>query len=463
MPIATTSPLTGQLIKTFEELTDAQIEQKLQLAAKAFAGYRKTSFAERASLISKTADVIERERLTMAQLATTEMGKTLREALAEVDKCAWACRYYAEHGERLVAHKVVEGIASRSYVCYQPLGPVLAVMPWNFPFWQAFRFIAPGLMVGNIGLLKHASCVPQCALKIEEVLLQAGFPQGVFQTLLIGAKKVENVLNDPRVMAATLTGSEPAGIQVAITAARRMKKVVMELGGSDPFIVMPSADLEESVAIGVKARIMNNGQSCINAKRFIVAEAIAKEFQFEFVRRMETLKIGDPFDETTDIGPLATADGLAELDREVRATVQAGAHVLTGGNPLKRPGNFYPPTVLTDIPKRSRAYSEELFGPVACIYQVKDIDEAIHLANDTRFGLASSAWTKDPQEQKRFVEELDAGAVFINRMPASDPRLPFGGIKMSGHGRELSEHGIREFTNIKTIVIQEASAAAKSA
>ncbi|MFB3814177.1 MAG: NAD-dependent succinate-semialdehyde dehydrogenase [Terriglobales bacterium] len=462
MAIATTNPATGQVVKTFEPLTDAEIEQKVKLAAETFASYRRTSFAVRAAMMAKAGAVIQRERMTMARLATLEMGKTLRSALEEVDKCAWVCRYYAEHAERYLTDEVVEGVATHSYVCYQPLGVVLAVMPWNFPFWQVFRFVAPGLMAGNIGLLKHASCVPQCALKIEEVLLESGFPKGVFQTLLIGAQKVEKVLNDPRVVAATLTGSEPAGIQVAVGAARYMKKVVMELGGSDPFIVMPSASLDEAVATGVKARTLNNGQSCINAKRFIVAEAIAPKFVREFVRRMEALKVGDPFDEATDVGPLSTADGLADLERDVQATVQAGARILTGGKRLPGPGYFYAPTVLIDIPTDSPAYREELFGPVASIFVVKDIEQAIHIANDTRFGLGASVWTNDKHEQQRFIEDLDSGMVFVNRMVASDPRLPFGGVKMSGHGRELGVHGIREFTNIKTVSIQQAATAARS-
>jgi len=462
MAIASTNPATGQVLKAFEPLTDAEIEQKVQLAAETFASFRKSSFSERAAMMSRAGEVIQRERVAMARLATTEMGKTLRSALEEVDKCAWVCRYYAEHAESFLADEVVEGVATRSYVCYQPLGAVLAVMPWNFPFWQVFRFVAPGLMAGNVGLLKHASCVPQCALKIEEVLLQAGFPKGVFQTLLIGAQKVERVLNDPRVVAATLTGSEPAGVQVAVGAARLMKKVVMELGGSDPFIVMPSANLEEAVATAVKARTLNNGQSCINAKRFIVAEAIAEKFERDFVSRMEALRVGDPFDEATDVGPLSTADGLADLERDVQATVQAGARVLTGGKRLPGPGNFYAPTVLTDIPKESPAYREELFGPVASIFRVKDVGQAIHIANDTRFGLGASVWTNDEHEQRQFVDELESGMVFVNRMVASDPRLPFGGVKMSGHGRELGVHGIREFTNIKTVSIQQAAMAARS-
>jgi succinate-semialdehyde dehydrogenase/glutarate-semialdehyde dehydrogenase len=347
----------------------------------------------------------------------------------------------------------VETNAKRSYVHYQPMGAILAVMPWNFPFWQVVRFVAPALMAGNVGLLKHASNVPQCALKLEEVFCRAGFPAGVFQALLIGSKQVDAILNDPRIVAATLTGSEQAGIEVGMGAARRIKKVVLELGGSDPFIVMPSANLEEAVAAGVKARIINNGQSCIAAKRFIVAEPIADEFQRKFVSKMQALKVGDPFEESTELGPLATPQGVEDLERDVQQTVAAGAHVLTGGKKLNRPGNFYEPTVLTDIPGNSPAYREELFGPVACLFRARNLDDAIRIANDTRFGLGASAWTNDDKERERLVNELEAGMVFINRMVASDPRLPFGGVKQSGYGRELGPFGIREFANVKTVSI----------
>jgi len=335
-----------------------------------------------------------------------------------------------------------------------PIGPILAIMPWNFPFWQVFRFVAPALMAGNVGLLKHASNVPQCALKIEEIVRRAGFAEGVFQTLLIGSGPVDGILNDSRVMAATLTGSEDAGIQVGISAAKRIKKVVLELGGSDPFIVMPSADLEAAITTAVDARIQNNGQSCIAAKRFIVAEKIASEFESKFVKRMQDLRVGDPFQEGTQLGPLASASAVSSLDEAVKKSVAAGARVLTGGHPLNLPGSFYAPTVLTDIPKDSPAYSEEFFGPVASIFRVKDIDQAIQIANDVRFGLGASAWTNDPVETERFINELDAGMVFLNKMLASDARLPFGGVKYSGHGRELAAQGIREFMNIKTVSIQ---------
>ncbi len=454
MAIATTNPATGELLKSFTPLSDQQIENKLQRAMTSYARHRKLSFTERAKRMTNAAQILEGEKESLARLMTTEMGKTFQSALDEAVKCASACRYYAQNAERFLADEIVETTASKSYVRYQPIGPILAVMPWNYPFWQAVRFIAPALMAGNVGLLKHASNVPQCALKLEDIFLRAGFEEGVFQTLLIGSDKVDGLLKDPRIVAATLTGSEGAGIQVGTSAAKNIKKMVLELGGSDPFIVMPSANLDEAVAIGVKARISNNGQSCIAAKRFIVAEAIADEFERRFVSKMKSLKVGDPFDPTTELGPLATADAVKDLQRDVQSSVDAGARVLTGGKPLDGPGNFYPPTVLTDIPKSAPAYHEELFGPVACVFRVKDADEAIRIANDTRFGLGASVWTNDVSEQEKFINELESGMVFVNRMVASDPRIPFGGVKQSGHGRELGPFGIREFTNIKTVSIQ---------
>jgi len=455
MAIATVNPATGQLIKSFEPLSDSQIEVKLQRAADTFSEYRKVPFAERARMMLKAGAILESEKENYARIMTTEMGKTFRSAVDEAAKCAWVCRYYAENAERFLTDEVVETSASRSYIRYQPLGVVLAVMPWNFPFWQVLRFAAPALMAGNVGLLKHASIVPQSALMIEEVFRKAGFPEGAFQTLLIGSQKVERILDDPRVAAATLTGSEGAGVQVGMAAAKSIKKVVLELGGSDPFIVMPSANLDAAVTNAVKARIFNNGQSCIAAKRFIVAEKIADEFEGKFASKMETLKVGDPFDEKTELGPLATADGVTDLDRDVQKTIKAGARVLTGGKPLDRPGNYYAPTVLTNIPKESPAYREELFGPVASVFRARDLDHAIQIANDSRFGLGASAWTNDKTERERFINDLESGMVFINRMVASDPRIPFGGVKWSGHGRELGAHGIREFTNIKTVWIEE--------
>src|ERR1700726_3343297 len=454
MAIASINPATGEVLKTFEPLTASQIEAKLSLAAKTFETFRKTSFAERARMMNKAADILESEKESLGKLMTLEMGKTYRSAVDEAVKSAWGCRYYAENAERFMADEVIETTASRSYVHYQPLGPILVVMPWNYPFWQVFRFIAPGLMAGNVGILKHASNVPQCAMKIEEILLRAGFPEGAFQTLLIGSDKVDRILDDPRIAAATLTGSEDAGIKVGTGAAKRVKKVVLELGGSDPFIVMPSANLGEAVQTAVKARTLNNGQSCIAAKRFVVAEEIADVFEGDFVERMQALKLGDPFDERTDVGPLATAEAVTSLHADVEKSISAGARLLTGGSPTVGGGFFYQPTVLTNIPKGSPAYAQELFGPVASIFRIKNIEEAIHLANDTRFGLGASAWTSDANEQDRFVNELEAGMVFINQMVASDPRVPFGGVKRSGYGRELSTYGIREFTNVKTVWVK---------
>jgi succinate-semialdehyde dehydrogenase/glutarate-semialdehyde dehydrogenase len=463
MAIASINPATGQLIKSFDPLTDAQIEDKIQRAANAFSTYKHIPFAQRARWMNKAAEILEADKNKFAELMTLEMGKPYQAAVDESVKCASGCRYYAENAERFMADEVIETPATRSYVRYQPVGVVLAVMPWNFPFWQVFRFIAPGLMAGNVGLLKHASNVPQCALEIEQVVRRAGFPDDVFQTLLIGANKVDGVLNDSRVAAATLTGSEGAGIEVGVSAARRIKKVVLELGGSDPFIVMPSANFDEAVSTAVKARVINNGQSCIAAKRFIVHEQIADRFEREFVKKMEALKVGDPMDQSTELGPLASSSGVADIERDVEKSVAAGAKVLTGGKRLPRSGNFYAPTVLASIPRNSPAYREELFGPVACLFRAKDAEEAIQIANDTRFGLGASAWTNDPKERDLFINELEAGMVFINKMVASDPRIPFGGIKQSGHGRELSVHGIREFTNIKTVWVQEAAQRASTA
>ena len=451
MAIATINPATGEVVKTFAAFTDAQVDEKIAFAAKSFQAYRHTSLADRARWLINAAEILEAEKEALGHMMTLEMGKTLRSAIDEAVKCASGCRYYAENAAKFMADEVVSTTATKSFIRYQPVGVVLAIMPWNYPFWQAFRFIAPALMAGNVGLLKHASNVPQSALKIEEILTRAGFPDGTFQTLLIGASQVDRILSDPRIAAATLTGSEQAGVQVGISAAKRIKKVVLELGGSDPFLVMPSANIAEAVATAVKARTINNGQSCIAAKRFIVHEQIADQFEKEFVTRMEALKLGDPFDEKTDVGPLATPDAVKDLDADVQKSVQAGARLLTGGKPVNGPGNFYEPTVLTNVPEDSPAYKEEFFGPVASIFRVKNIDEAIALANDSRFGLGASAWTNDPTERERFINDLEAGMVFINQMVASDPRLPFGGVKASGHGRELGPFGLREFTNIKTV------------
>ena len=449
--IASVNPATGETVRVFEPLTAAQIEERLARAETAYRGYRHTPLAERRRWLAAAAGILESEQDRLGRIMTLEMGKTLAAARAEAVKCATACRYYAEHGEHLLADEAVEAGPGRNLIRYQPVGPVLAVMPWNFPFWQVFRFAAPALMAGNVGLLKHASNVPQCALAIEEVIRRAGFPADTFQTLLIGSAEVEHVLNDPRVKAASLTGSEPAGAQVAAQAGRRIKKTVLELGGSDPFVVMPSADLEAAVRTAVEARTINAGQSCIAAKRFILHREIADEFERRFTAAMQALRVGDPFDETTQVGPLATPDILEGLDQQVRRSVAMGARLLTGGHRLERPGNFYAATVLADVPADSPAAREEMFGPVAAIFRVGDLEEAIARANDTEFGLGASAWTRDPQEQLRFTDELEAGMVFINSMVASDARLPFGGVKRSGYGRELGAYGIREFQNVKTV------------
>jgi len=455
MIIQSINPATGERLRSFEPFTESQVEEKIERAAEIFQRYRRIPVAARARMMTRAAEILEAEKEEFGRLMTTEMGKPLRAAIEEAAKCAWNCRFYAEKAAEFLADEVIPTGATRSLVRYQPLGPVLAVMPWNFPFWQVFRFAAPALMAGNVCLLKHASNVPQCALAIEEIIRRAGFPEGAFQTLLIGSDQVERVLDNPRVMAVTLTGSAAAGSSVAKAAGERIKKTVLELGGSDPFIVMPSADLDEAVKTAVKARVINNGQSCIAAKRFIVAEEIADEFERRFVEGMESLKVGDPMDKTTDIGPLATEDILETLEEQAQETVAQGARLLTGGQRLMRAGYYFAPTVLTDIPTDSPAYLEEMFGPVASLFRVRDLDEAIRLANDTTFGLAASAWTNDDEERDRLIDEIDAGLVFINAMVASDPRLPFGGVKSSGYGRELSREGIREFVNIKTVWIKE--------
>ena len=454
MSIATINPATGETLKTFEALTKARIEEKLQRASDTFRVYRETSFAERAAMMMRAAEILEAEKHDLARIMTLEMGKPIKGAVGEAEKCAWVCRYYAETAQQHLADVLVETDIGKSCVKFQPIGPVLAVMPWNFPFWQVFRFAAPALMAGNVGLLKHASNVPQCALAIEDIFRRAGFPAGAFQTLLVGSDAVEGILKDPRVAAATLTGSEPAGRSIASIAGGQVKKTVLELGGSDPFIVMPSANFEEAVTTAVKARTINNDQSCIAAKRFIVSKEIYAEFARRFIEEMKALAVGDPMDENTEIGPLATEQILKDVDDQVKTSVAAGATLLTGGKKLERTGNFYQPTVLANIPKDSPAYCEEVFGPVALLFSVDNIGEAIELANATTFGLGASAWTNDESERNRFIDNLEAGCVFINSMVASDPRLPFGGIKNSGYGRELGEFGIREFVNIKTVWIK---------
>jgi len=451
MSIASIDPRTGETLETFAELTDDEIARKIDVAHRAFAKWRKTSFAERAAPMRRVADLIDAEKDRLGRMMTEEMGKTLASAVAEAEKCARVCRHYAEFASRDLADEHAKTEASASYVRYLPLGAVLAVMPWNFPFWQVFRFVAPSLMAGNVGLLKHASNVPRCALAIDDLLRRAGFAEGVFQSLLISANKVSRVLDDPRVVAATLTGSEPAGASVASQAGKLIRPTVLELGGSDPFVVMPSADLETAVRTGVGARILNNGQSCINAKRFIVHRDIYAAFEQQMVSAFEKLRVGDPMKPETEVGPLALDSVRRDVAKQVEASVKAGAKLLTGGTIVDGKGWWFRPGVLANIPKSAPAYREELFGPVALLFRVDDLDSAIALANDSDFGLGSSVWTNDPKEQQRFIDELEAGQTFVNAMVASDPRLPFGGVKRSGYGRELGTLGIREFVNAKTV------------
>jgi succinate-semialdehyde dehydrogenase / glutarate-semialdehyde dehydrogenase len=455
MAIRTLNPATGEVVRTFEALSEKELDSKLQKAAETFRTWRRVCFAERSRMMLRACEILESDKDQLARTMTLEMGKPLRAAVQEVEKCARACDFYANNAKRFLADEEAQSSATRSYVKYQPLGPVLAVMPWNFPLWQVFRFAAPGLMAGNIGLLKHASNVPQCALAIEDVFRRAGFPEGAFQTLLVGPEKVDRIIEDARVVAVTLTGSVGAGSSVARTAGKQIKKAVLELGGSDPFIVMPSANMKQTVETAVQARTVNNGQSCIAAKRFIVHERIAEEFERSFVERMKALKVGDPMDESVEIGPLATRNVLEGLEEQVKETVGKGAGVLCGGTRLDRPGFFYAPTVLTNIPKDSPAHNDELFGPVASMFRAKDIDDAIRIANDSKFGLGSSLWSNDEGERETFIDQIEAGMAFINGMVASDPRIPFGGVKQSGYGRELSVQGIREFVNAKTVCVNE--------
>jgi succinate-semialdehyde dehydrogenase/glutarate-semialdehyde dehydrogenase len=454
VPIETINPATGERVRTFAELTADEIESRLAKAHAAAAEWRRTPIADRLAVVRRAGDLLEQRKAEYGRLMTLEMGKTWKAATEEAAKCATACRFYAEHGAAFLADERVDVNGERSFVAFQPLGVVLAVMPWNFPFWQVIRFAAPAITAGNVGLLKHASNVPQCALALETLWRDAGAPDGVFQTLLIGSAAVERVLADDRVAAATLTGSEQAGRSIGSAAGAHIKKAVLELGGSDPFIVMPSADLEAATTTAVTARAINNGQSCIAAKRFIVADAIADEFTRRFVERMRALVVGDPMDERTNVGPLATAKIRDELHAQVQGSLDAGARLLAGGHPLPGPGFFYEPTVLTDVPADSPAYREETFGPVAAIIRARDADDAIRIANDTRFGLGASVWTNDEREIEQFTREIDAGSVFVNAMVASDPRFPFGGVKASGYGRELSDFGLREFVNVKTIRIR---------
>jgi len=463
MTIATVNPATGKTIRTFEPFTATRVGECLDRAATAYRAHRRTTFADRAQRMLKAAAILEAECPALGRLMTLEMGKPIGAAIAEAEKCATACRYYAENAEHFLADQPVKMEGGKSWVAFQPIGVVLAIMPWNFPFWQVFRFAAPALMAGNVGILKHASNVPQCALAIEDVFRRAGFPDGVFQTLLIGSDLVEGIVADQRIAAVTLTGSEGAGRSVAGVAGKNLKKSVMELGGSDPFVVMPSADLEQAVSTAVTARMINNGQSCIAAKRFIIHEKIYDEFLKRFVAGVSAIRIGDPMDEKAQLGPLATGAIRDGLDNQVKASVAAGARLLTGGKKLEGEGYFYAPTVLADIPPSAPAAQEELFGPVASVFKAKDLADAIRIANGTSFGLGASAWTRDAAERDAFVAEIESGLLFINGMVASDPRLPFGGVKNSGFGRELGEFGIREFVNIKSVRLVDGQSEKRSA
>ncbi len=446
------NPATGEERARYPVFDSQQIQSCIAQAHERFQSYRRIPFAQRAAWLGRVAEILDERKAEFGRLITLEMGKTLASAIAEVEKSAWVCRYYAEAAEGFLAEQPMTSDASRSGIRYQPLGVILAVMPWNFPFWQVFRCAAPALMAGNTLLLKHASNVPQAAVTLEQIFQEAGFPPGTFQTLLIGASQVAEVVADERVRGAALTGSEAAGSSLARLAGQHLKKTVLELGGSDPFIVLPSADLQAAVSTAVTARLISNGQSCIAAKRFILHRAIAEPFTAAMTERFRQLKVGDPLDPQTDVGPLATASILQEVDGQVQALVQAGAKVHIGGSPLG--GNFYPPTILSDIPPDHPVAHQEVFGPVALLFTVPDVTAAIELANNTPFGLGASAWTTDPEEQERLLEELEAGSVFINGLVKSDPRLPFGGIKRSGYGRELSREGILEFVNVKTLWVK---------
>ncbi|MGW5477554.1 NADP-dependent succinic semialdehyde dehydrogenase [Streptomyces sp. NPDC004008] len=457
MPIATVNPATGETLETYDALAEEEIERRLATAEAAFRTHRTTTFAERALRMNRAAGLLEEDEQEIARVMTTEMGKPVRQARAEAAKCAKAMRWYAQHAEELLAdeepaeYDVKDSGAAWVIVRYRPLGPVLAVMPWNFPLWQVVRFAAPALMAGNVGLLKHASNVPRTALYLEDLFRRAGFAEGCFQTLLVGSGAVEGILRDPRIKAATLTGSEPAGRSVASVAGDEIKKTVMELGGSDPFIVMPSADVERAAEVAVTARVQNNGQSCIAAKRFIVHTDVFDAFAERFTARMEALRVGDPMEEETELGPLASQQGRADVEELVEDAAARGAAVLCGGARPDGPGWYYPPTVLADVTPQMRIHHEEAFGPVATLYRAAGIDEAVAIANDSPFGLSSNVWTHNGTEVDRFVQDLEAGGVYINGMTASHPAFPFGGVKRSGYGRELSGHGIREFCNITTV------------
>ncbi len=454
MPLISKNPYTQEVVKTYPELTDDEIESKLEISKNAFEIWKNTSFEERASLMKKVGEILRKNARKYGEMMTLEMGKPIKQAVAESEKCAWVCDYYAQNSENILTLEYINTGVTESFVRFDPIGPILAIMPWNYPFWQVFRFLAPALMAGNVGLLKHASNVPGCALLIEEILIEAGFPKGVFQILLVGSSKVEQIIEDERIKATTLTGSESAGRSVASISGKNIKKTVMELGGSDPYIVLSDADIDEAVNVGVIARLQNVGQTCIAAKRFIIEESIYDEFLDKFKIAFEAQKIGNPMEEDTVIGPMYAESGLKDIENQVILATSNGAKVITGGQRIEGQGFFYPPTILTDISKSNPIYYEELFGPVAMVFKVSDENEAIKVANDSPFGLGASLWTQDLEKGKKLAKEIEAGCVFINGQVKSDPRLPFGGIKNSGFGRELGSYGIKEFVNIKTVVVK---------
>jgi succinate-semialdehyde dehydrogenase/glutarate-semialdehyde dehydrogenase len=463
MAIATVNPATGETLAIFEPLSDAATKEKLRWAAETFRIFRHTSFAERARILLRVAEILETKREEYSRLITTEMGKPIRSSRSEIEKSLRLCRYYAAEAERLLADEHIHTDAQRSYISCEPLGPVLAVMPWNFPFWQVIRMAAPAIMAGNVVLLKHASNVPQCALAIESIFQSAGSLRGLFQTLFVSSSKIAALIAEREIAAVWLTGSDAAGSSVGAHAGAQIKKSVLELGGSDPFVVMPSADVAEAVKTAVMARTLNSGQSCVSAKRFIIAEEVYEEFERAFIQQMKCLRVGDPFDEATQIGPLASREALRKLESQIDSSVSAGARVLLGGRRLGRQGFYYAPTVLTELAPSASTYTEEFFGPVAILFRARDIDDAIRLANDTPFGLGASVWTNDEEECARFVREIEAGTVVVNGLVASDARFPFGGVKRSGYGRELGVYGLREFVNLKTIRIEKLVSAANKA
>lgn len=453
MALETVNPATGELVKSFNEMTKKEIDDIINYAHQQFAEWKNTSFKDRSRLMLNAAKILKQRKEELGKTLTLEMGKPIKQAISEIEKCAWVCEYYAENGEKILMKEIVETDASESYVQFDPIGVVLAVMPWNFPFWQVFRFAAPNLMAGNVGILKHASNVPMSALAIEQVFSQAGFPQNVFKTLLISSSMVSDVIKNPKVRAATLTGSEIAGKKVASDCGKEIKKNVMELGGSDPFIILNDADIDKAIDTAVTARLINNGESCIAAKRFIVVDDIYEEFENKFVEKMKNVKIGDPMEVDTELGPMAREDLLLDLHQQVKKSVEKGAKILCGGERIDRKGFYYPATVLSNVTEGIPAYEEELFGPVASLIKATDEEDAICIANDSDFGLGAALWTSNLEKAKNLAHKIDSGSVFINGLVKSDPRLPFGGVKISGYGRELSHYGMKEFVNIKTVWI----------